>query len=92
LGYLGYEADEGLEVVGELYEVLGLYRKFFLLSEKLIDETREGGEVTGKYDKPKIPCLRVVEAGKVEEGVKEQLKEGYDQINPAGLKRRIERL
>ena len=92
LGYLRYDTDEELEVINELYEVLRLYTNFFLPSQKLVLKTREGSRVTKKYDKPKTPYLRVMESDKVEEKTKQQLKEQYAHLNPAELKRRIDRL
>ena len=76
----------------ELYEVLRVYKNFFLPSQKLILETREDSKVTKKYDKPKTPYLRVIESDKVEEKTKQKLKEQYDHLNPAELKRRIDKL
>ncbi len=92
LGYLRYDTDEELEVINELYEVLRLYTNFFLPSQKLIEKTREGSKVTKKYDKPKTPYLRVTESDKIEEKTKQQLKEQYEKLNPAELKRRIDKL
>ena len=75
-----------------MYEVLRLYTNFFLPSQKLIEKTREGSKVTKKYDKPKTPYLRVTESDKIEEKTKQQLKEQYEKLNPAELKRRIDKL
>jgi hypothetical protein len=92
LGYLRYDTEEELKVINELYEVLRVYTNFFLPSQKLIEKTREGSKVTKKYDKPKTPYLRVMESDKVEEKTKQQLKEQYDHLNPAELKRKIDKL
>jgi hypothetical protein len=92
LGYLRYDTEEELKVINELYEVLRVYTNFFLPSTKLIEKTREGSKVTKKYDKPKTPYLRVMESDKVEEKTKQQLKEQYDHLNPAELKRKIDKL
>ena len=92
LGYLRYDTDEELEVINKLYEVLRVYTNFFLPSQKLILKTREGSKVTKKYDKPKTPYLRVIESDKVEEKTKQQLKKQYDHLNPAELKRKVDRL
>ncbi len=56
--------------MNKLYKVLRLYTNFFLPSQKLIEKTREGSKVTKKYDKPKIPYLRVIESDKVDEKTK----------------------
>ena len=48
--------------------------------------------MTKKYDKPKTPYLRVMESDKIEEKIKQQLKEQYDYLNPAELKRNVDRL
>ena len=79
-------------MINELYEVLRVYTNFFLPSQKLILKTREGSKVTKKYDKPKTPYLRVIESDKIEEKTKQQLKEQHDHLNPAELKRRIDKL
>jgi hypothetical protein len=78
--------------VNELYEVLRVYTNFFLPSAKLIEKTREGSRVTKKYDKPKTPYLRAIESNKVEEEIKQTLKDQYEKLNPAELKRDIDKL
>ncbi|MDI9606726.1 MAG: transposase, partial [Atribacterota bacterium] len=44
------------------------------------------------YDTPKTPCHRLLESPDVPEEVKAQLQKTFDELNPAALKREIDRL
>jgi len=47
--------------------------------------------VTKKYDKARTPYQRVLESSFIDEQTKEQLRQRYELLNPAQLKRQIER-
>ena len=57
---------------------------------KLISKERMGGKIHRKYDKPKTPYRRVIESKEVSEEAKNKLKQIYEFLNPAELKRTIE--
>jgi len=53
---------------------------------KLISKERVGGEIHRKYDRPKTPYQRVMESDK-----KRSLQKIYLSLNPAELKRSIDK-
>ncbi len=78
--------------MNEMYNVLRVYTNFFLPSMKLIEKTRIGSKVTKKYDKPKTPYRRILGAEYVPEEIKEKLREEYNELNPALLKKKLDKL
>jgi len=48
---------------------------------------RIGGRVKRKYDVPRTPYQRLMEAEQISEEAKEKLQEAYLNLNPAHLKR-----
>ncbi|MCC6699245.1 MAG: transposase, partial [Candidatus Hydrogenedentes bacterium] len=92
VGYGRYATDEALTVLNELYDVLRDYVNFFMPSMKLRDKTRDGARVTRRYHPAKTPYHRVLDSTEVKPWVKRALRARYARLNPAELKRRIERL
>jgi hypothetical protein len=92
VGYARYDTEEQLRVLNELYRHLRLYTNFFLPTMKLIRKIRIGSKVLKKYDKPSTPYRRVLASAQVSAQDKENLKKQYAKLNPAHLKRQIERL
>jgi len=92
VGYLRYDTEEELKIMNEMYNVLRVYTNFFLPSMKLIEKTRIGSKVTKKYDKPKTPYRRIIESEYVPEETKEKLRDEYNELNPALLKRKLDKL
>lgn len=89
VGYMRYDTDEELGILGELYSILRLYLNFFQPQMKLVEKTRIGSKVTRKYDHPKTPYQRVLELLYVDDKVKKSLKRQYAKLNPAKLRRDI---
>ena len=58
---------------------------------KLKSKERHGARVTKKYDKARTPYQRVLESSFIDEQTKEQLRQHYELLNPAQLKRQLER-
>jgi hypothetical protein len=92
VGYHRHDTPAELEVLNELYAVLRLFTNYFQPSMKLIEKTRNGSKVRRKYDKAKTPYRRVLDADRVSEEVKEELKRLYAKLNPVKLGREISRL
>src|SRR6266536_1827279 len=92
VGYQRCDTDEQLHLLEELYEPLELYTNFFQPSMKLKLKERHGARVTKKYDKARTPYQRVLESSFIDEVTKEQLRQRYQLLNPAQLKRQLERL
>lgn len=90
VGYGRYDTREQVNVLNELYEVLRLYTNFFLPVMKLKEKIRIGSKVIKKYDKPKTPYQRVLNAKDISKEVKEKLRAQYKTLNLVKLKREID--
>ncbi len=91
VGYQRCDTDEQLRLLAELYQPLELYTNFFQPSMKLKSKERHGARVTKKYDRARTPYQRLLESSFIDEVTREQLRQRYELLNPAQLKRQIER-
>jgi len=92
VGYLRYDTKEEQDILNSLYRnELRLYKNFFQPVIKLVLKERIGGKIHRKYDIPKTPYQRAMESKDVPEEKKKELKKIYDSLNPAELKRAIDR-
>ena len=92
VGYLRYDTLEEQAILNDLYSnELRLYKNFFQPVIKLISKERIGGKIHRKYDRPRTPYQRVIESKEVSENKKQALKEIYLSLNPAQLKRNIDK-
>jgi len=93
-GYRRRETDSELELMNDLYRnELRLYKNFFMPNVKLIEKKRVGShgeKIKRIYDRAKTPYQRVSVCGQVSEEVKQSLREQYNALNPADLRRRIQ--
>ena len=92
VGYARYDTEEEVCIMNDLYDVLRLYVNFFQPSTKLVSKERIGPKVIKHYDKPKTPYQRLFESSCADEAIKEALRQACETLNPADLKRRIDRL
>lgn len=92
VGYQRFDTDEQLRLLNELYEVLDLYNNFFQPSMKLKSKERQGARVTKKYHEARTPYQRLLDSDYVSAESKAQLRARYRLLNPAQLKRQIEKL
>ena len=92
VGYQRFDSDEQLRLLEALYEVLDLYTNFFQPSMKLQSKERSGARVKKKYDAARTPYQRLLDSGFVAAEAKQKLRERYHLLNPAQLKRQLERL
>jgi len=92
VGYQRCDTDEQLRLLNQLYEPLDLYTNFFQPSMKLQSKERAGARVKKKYDKARTPYQRLLDSSFIKEETKQQLRARYRLLNPAQLKRQIERL
>jgi hypothetical protein len=92
VGYARYDTDEQCQLLNELYSYLRLYTNFFLPTMKLKSKERVGSRVKKKYDQALTPYQRVLQSKLVSKAKKDQLRTKYATLNPAALKRKIERL
>ena len=91
VGYQRCDTDEQLRLLAQLYEPLDLYTNFFQPSMKLKSKERHGARVTKKYHQARTPYQRVLESSFIDEQTKQQLRQRYQLLNPAQLKRQLER-
>jgi len=92
VGYLRYDSFKEQEVLNDLYRnELRLYKNFFQPVIKLVSKERIGGKIYRRYDTPKTPYQRVMESKEVSKKIKQKLKKIYLSLNPAQLKRDIDK-
>jgi hypothetical protein len=92
VGHLRYDTREELKILNNLYSnELRLYKNFFQPIIKLISKERIGGHIKRKYDKPKTPYQRVIDNSKIANETKQKLIRQYQGLNPAELKRIIDK-
>lgn len=92
VGYARYDTEKEVQIMNALYDELRLYVNFFQPSAKLLSKERRGAKVTKRYDKPITPYQRLLESQDVDETMKDALRQTYEALNPAELKRRIDAL
>ncbi|MEA2005197.1 MAG: transposase [Acidobacteriota bacterium] len=92
LGYLRYDTEEELHLINDLYRnELRLFKNFFQPVMKLRSKERVDGKPRRKYDTAKTPYQRLIESGHLSLQAQKVLKELYSTLNPAELKREIDR-
>jgi hypothetical protein len=92
VGYLRYDTSEEQNILNDLYRnELRLFKNFFSPVIKLVLKEKVGGRIHRKYDKPKTPYQRIMESPKISEAKKQELKSIYQSLNPAELKRNIDK-
>ena len=92
VGYRRYDTEEEQKILNRLYRFLSFYTNYFQPLRKLIKKERVGAKVKKTYDAPRTPYRRVMEIPEIPERTKETLTRLYNQINPAQLKREMEKL
>lgn len=92
VGHLRYDTFEERDLLNNLYQnEMRLYKNFFQPVIKLILKERAGGKIHRKYDKAKTPYQRLMELSELSKKTKQELKEIYLSLNPAELKRTIDK-
>lgn len=92
VGYLRYDTPEEMDLINDLYRnELRLFKNFFQPVIKLVLKERIGGKIHRKYDKPRTPYQRIMESEEVPENKKQELEKTYLSLNPAELKRQIDK-
>ncbi len=88
IGYLRYDTEEEMNCLNDLYRnELRLYKNFFQPVIKLESKERIGGKIKRKYGRAKTPYRRLIESHQISEKKKEELTIVYQSLNPAELKR-----
>lgn len=92
VGYLRYDTQKELEMLNDLYRnEFRLFKNFFQPVMKLVSKERIEGKIHRKYNTPKTPYQRVMESKEVSASTKRNLKRIYDSLNPAELRRTIDK-
>lgn len=94
-GYVRVEDQMVVDLMNDLNRnELRLYKNFFQPAMKLIEKMRvgkHGQKIVRVYDIPKTPYQRTLDSADVDEKKKKMLRNLYDRLNPAELKRIIEK-
>lgn len=92
VGYHRYDTKRQADLLNDLYRnEWRLYENFFQATVKLHEKKRIGGHLQKKYEKAKTPYQRIMESPEVDAGTKAKLKAQFLSLNPAALKRQIEK-
>lgn len=92
VGYQRLTGPEQLALVNKLYEYLRLYTNYFQPLMKLKSKERHGSQVKKTYEVAQTPYQRLQQSPYLSVASKRRLKAEYGRLNPAALKRQIERL
>ena len=92
VGYLRYDTETELNMLNDLYRnELRLYKNFFSPVIKLVLKERVAGRIHRRYDKPRTPYQRLMDSQEISEAKKQELRQTYLSLNPAQLKRTIDK-
>lgn len=92
VGYLRYDTKKELDIINDLYgNELRMFKNFFAPVMKLSSKERIKGHIKRRYDRPRTPYQRIMKSADISELKKQELKKIYDSLNPAELKRGIDR-
>lgn len=90
VGYDRYNSKAAYEALQRLYSLLRLQLNFYRPLSKIVAKQRQGARLTKRYDRPRTPYQRLLEAGVLDDASRSRLEKQLQAINPAELQRRIE--
>ena len=91
VGYDRWETKQEFALLENIYDEVRLYINFFQPSFKLIAKERVGNQTVKRYDPAKTPYQRILERQDISLDAKARLMNLYLQLNPAELRRRMDR-
>jgi len=91
VGYQRFDTTAELIVLKQLYATLRLYTNFLQPTMKLKSKERFGSRVQKRYYAPQTPYQRVLACAAVAPADKKKLKRQYQTLNPAALKRELDK-
>jgi hypothetical protein len=93
IGYERFDVKETVDALNDLYDVLTPYLNHFIASRRIVSKERIGAKwkVT-RENVAKTPYQRVLERNDVSEEIKSKLRAGHSTLNPATMKKEIDRL
>ena len=92
VGYDRYEGSLAYRQLAELYRVVRFYVNFFQPSMKLTTKTRDGSQVTKRYDIAQTPYQRLSNSDALDPEVRVRLAAIYQRSDPVDLLRQLEKL
>ena len=93
IGYRRFETDEQLALLQEVYPLVMAYHNFFSPMMRLVEKEREGSKVTKRYAAAVTPYRRLLMSnGRIDDKVKDSLRQEHETTNPAELLRQIRSL
>jgi hypothetical protein len=93
VGYMKLDCPEAADALNELYDVLYYYLLHFVAVRRQMKRMKVKSKYIRKYEKKaKTPYQRILEHPKVNQAVKDKLKQEHQRLNPLVLKREIDRL
>jgi hypothetical protein len=90
VGYDRYSSRAAFGVLQRLYGLLRLQLNFVRPVRKLLSKHRSGAQVVKRYDAPRTPYQRVLEAGVLTPGQRDALAAQCAALDPIALAREIE--
>lgn len=91
VGYRRFDTYTELCILNELYELIAQYHNFFQPVMKLVEKERIGSKVKRTFAKPQTPYQMILKSRAMHKETKQILKAHYALLNPAELKRQIDR-
>lgn len=91
IGYRRYTSTAAADLLAAIYDDLHLYVNFFQPVRKLLFKTRRGARLYKQYDEARTPYQRLQNSPEVTPLARVRLKMTYEQLNPAELRRRIDK-
>jgi hypothetical protein len=93
IGYVRLDCKEDVDALNAVYEVLSPYLNHFVASKRIVEKYEIDGKWKKKYEKvAKTPYRRVLENKDISDEVKEKLRQEHAKLNPAIMKKEIDRL
>ena len=93
VGYARFDVKETVDALNNLYDVLTPYLNHFIASRRIISKERVGARWKVTREKvSKTPYQRVLERKDISEKVKEKLHKEHNLLNPATMKKEVDRL
>jgi len=93
VGYERFDVHKTVDALNDLYDVLTPYLNHFIASRRIISKERIGARWKVTREKvAKTPYQRALERNDVSEEVKNKLRLEHSKLNPATMKKEIDRL
>jgi len=92
VGYERYDTPEDVTWLNEVYGLLDVYVNLFLPMRKVVFKERQGAKVRKRYDIARTPFQRLLEKDVLNDGIKSDLLEQQQSLNPLALHRELEGL